>query len=723
MMLILAMAVAAQEPEARSELDWPRVYENGGDQATVYDPQVDSWDRYEKLKGRSAVAVRPAGSQEEHYGVFEYEMSTETDHETGQVLLKDRTITAIRFSGVRVELGQKLDAILRRILAAQPSIKVSLAFLLAYVEEHAGAVPSVKVNLEPPPIFTSHVPAILVMFLGEPDFKPVTGTSLRFAVNTNWDVLHHPGEGRYFLLHGEGWLATADVRKGPWAAAGMLPKDFYDLPRDDNWSEARKALPGKTIAVPKVVVSLEPSELIVLDGQPVFLPIPGTPLAAVTNTSSDLFRHEGEKVYYFLTAGRWFRAPTLEGPWTAATGTLPDDFAKIPPDHSKAGVRASVPGTPEAADAVLLATVPRKAAVNRKDVSLAVTYDGEPKFEAIGTTGVSYALNSPYSVLKVRDRYYCCHEAVWFESPGPTGPWIVCDKVAPEIYTIPSDHPKYNVTYTHVYSSTPDVVYVGYTAGYTGTYVSGGAVVFGMGMAIAFNHAYWHYHCDSHWYGYGCGASYNYHSGNYYRASSVYGPYGGAGYGAGYNPATGNYVRGAQAYGPYGERHAARSYNPTTGVSKARTGGSTPYGSWERGVAVQGDDWARGGVARDSRGAVAGAETSRGGKALGVENPQGERAGVARTGSGNVYAGKDGEVYRRNEDGWQKNSGGQWNDVSSQRERQAPDTSKVSRDTSQGLQRDAQSRDRGSQAARQTQRSSGGGSRGGGRGGGRGGRR
>ena len=78
---------------------------------------------------------------------------------------------------------------------------------------------------------------------------------------------------------------------------------------------------------------------------------------------------------------------------------------------------------------------------------------------------------------------------------------------------------------------------------------------------------------------------------------------------AGYNPATGNYVRGAQAYGPYGERHAARSYNPTTGVSKARTGGSTPYGSWERGVAVQGDNWARGGVAEGSRGKVAGAET------------------------------------------------------------------------------------------------------------------
>ena len=29
-------------------------------------------------------------------------------------------------------------------------------------------------------------------------------------------------------------------------------------------------------------------------------------------------------------AGRWFRAKSLDGPWTFATADLPADFAKIP---------------------------------------------------------------------------------------------------------------------------------------------------------------------------------------------------------------------------------------------------------------------------------------------------------------------------------------------------------------------------------------------------------
>ncbi len=719
-LFLVSGATGGQEqPVDPNGLDWPRTFEDGGDRVVVYDPQVDAWDDFEKLKARAAVTIRPAGSEGDRFGVFEYEVETETNHETRQVLFKNRNILAVRFSGVAKEEAAKLDTVLRRVLATRPTLTASLDFILAYVQERAAKVRTVDVNIEPPPIFTSQSPAILVMFLGQPDFKPVPGTDLRFAVNTNWDVLYNPAENRHYLLHGEGWLSAPDLR-GPWTAASSVPGEFADLPADENWSEARKAIPGRKIAVPKVVVAYEPSELIVLDGPPVFATIPGTRLEVVENTSSELFRHEGA-AYYFLTSGRWFRAAGLDGPWTAASKALPDDFARIPVDHPAARVRPSVPGTPEAADAVLLAAVPRKAKVNRKDLTLTVTYDGAPKFEAISTS-VAYAANSPFAVFKVGERYYCCHEAVWFDSAYPTGPWAVCSSVPAEIYSIPPNHPKHYVTYTTVYSSTTDVVEVGYTAGYTGMYAWGGVVMFGMGLAIGYNNAYWNYHYPSHWYAYGCGARYSWTSGNYYRGSAVYGPYGGAGFGAGYNPATGNYVRGTAAYGPYGSGYAARSYNPATGVSKARTGGATPYGSWERGVATRGGEWARGGVYRDERGAVAGAETSRGGRALGAESASGERAGVARGGNGDLYAGRDGEVYRRNESGWQKHGSGGWSDVDSgerqareTREREARDVQRTSAETTRSLQSDARARDRGTQTSRQA--GSGGGTRGGSRGG------
>ena len=77
-------------------------------------------------------------------------------------------------------------------------------------------------------------------------------------------------------------------------------------------------------------------------------------------------------------------ARTSPGPWTFATPKLPEDFKKIPLEHPRSRVLASVPGTPQAAEAVLLAQVPQTARVNKKEVKAPeVDYQGEPKFEPI----------------------------------------------------------------------------------------------------------------------------------------------------------------------------------------------------------------------------------------------------------------------------------------------------------------------------------------------------
>ena len=56
-------------------------------------------------------------------------------------------------------------------------------------------------------------------------------------------------------------------------------------------------------------------------------------------------------------------------------------------------MRASVPGTVEAEDAVLLASVPQSAVVNRKAAAAqaGVKYVGEPEFKPIPTTTLEYA--------------------------------------------------------------------------------------------------------------------------------------------------------------------------------------------------------------------------------------------------------------------------------------------------------------------------------------------
>ena len=128
------------------------------------------------------------------------------------------------------------------------------------------------------------------------------------------------------------------------------------------------------------------------------------------------------------------------------------------------------------------AQIPQTSAINRQDTKLEVTYDGSPTFEAIPGTDIEYATNSPQSVLKVGNRYYACDQAVWFVSNSPTGPWEVSDHRPPEVEQIPPESPVYNTKYVHVYHSTPQVVYVGYTPGYVGCYVWGPTVVYGTGF-------------------------------------------------------------------------------------------------------------------------------------------------------------------------------------------------------------------------------------------------
>ena len=187
------------------------------------------------------------------------------------------------------------------------------------------------VKADPPVIFYSTSPAVLVNLDGDPIWSPIKDNDLRFAVNTNWDLFEHGPTKTFFLRHDQSWLSAADV-KGPWKPAGKLPGSFAKLPADDNWKDVKAALPGRTLpSAPKVFVSTTPAELILLRGAPNYLLVTGTRLLWVTNTESDVFRLGKAGPVYFLVSGRWFTAPDFDGPWTFATpdpaGGLQEDSA------------------------------------------------------------------------------------------------------------------------------------------------------------------------------------------------------------------------------------------------------------------------------------------------------------------------------------------------------------------------------------------------------------
>src|SRR5262249_8882475 len=274
---------------------------------------------------------------------------------------------------------------------------------------------------------------------------------------------------------------------------------------------------------------------------------------------------------------------------------LPPDFANIPRSHERARVLASVPGTDEAAQAVLLAQVPRTARVDAKNLTPPdVKYDGDPQFKPIeGTKGGSYAVNSGYDVLQVAATYYLCFEGVWSSSKSSSGRWVATTKVPAEIYTIPSDSPMQHVTYVTVIDDDENYPTYGYTAGYVGVTVAFGCAMWGTGYYYP---PYYHYGPGYPVYyprpvAYGGGVAYNPWTGAYGSYQTAYGPYGGVARASAYNPSTGTYARGAMAWGPTGANGYAQAYNPRTGTYAATHQGSNMYGSWGSSKVQRGDNW------------------------------------------------------------------------------------------------------------------------------------
>ena len=107
----------------------------------------------------------------------------------------------------------------------------------------------------------------------------------------------------------------------------------------------------------------------------------------------------------------------------------------------------------------------------------------------------------------------------------------------------------------------------------------------------------------------------------------------------------------------------ASFYNPRYGVSGSTTQNANAYSRWGSSTISgpnQTVNTASGSNARGSAGAIS---SSTGAAAAGVHTTAGNNAAVARTASGNVYAGADGNAYKHTDSGWSKWDSGSWQPV------------------------------------------------------------
>jgi hypothetical protein len=646
---------------------WPREVTNNDAKLVYYQPQVDDWKDFKEITARIAFALTPKDGKEV-LGVASLKAGTLVDKDARSVFFRNVEVTDIRFPALDEKLVPQMEKLFKELIP-KGGDPISIDRVMADLSKTKTPPKGISVKNDPPPIFYSTSPSILLMVQGDPVLVPIEKTNLSYVVNTNWDLFFDKSAKKYYLLVENVWLTATDL-KGKWEKTTSLPKEMSNLPSGQNFDEVKKMIPPPTNNTSlQVFFSDKPAELIAINGTPKFVKIPGTKLIYIENTDNDIFADEGNGQYYVLLSGRWFRSKELTGPWSYATDKLPADFAKIPKDSPRANVLASVPGTQEASDAVMLSQVPTTAIVKKADAEAKakVTYDGTPQFKPIQGTSLQYASNTQEKVIKVGDLYYLCFQAVWFMSTTLNGPWKVTDSVPKEIYSIPPSSPVYNVTYVTQTNVTDTTVESSTTAGYFGAFIVGAVI----GSVLTYGTGF--YYPPYLYYGpgiypvyrpwpctYGVGAVYNPWSGGWAAGRAAYGPYGSVGTAAWYNPATGRYGRSASVQGWYGGRTAAGGYNPWTGNYGRTEQGHNAYAQWGHSAASNGRQWVQSGHVTTRQGTVVGYQTS-GGKEGVITHHRG--GGTTVHTNNNLYAGHDGHVYKKDNNGnWShyNNGNGGW---------------------------------------------------------------
>lgn len=547
LMLLTAGSAFAQE----NSDGWPLVFTSGTDQVQVFKPQPESFDGT-SFTARAAVALQRSGDNTPVFGAIWGNGVLAVDRSNRMGTLTSFKVTDARFPGITdaAEVARLKDMLSAGILAhAAP---VAMDWMVAALEEEK--LSTASYDNAPPVIIYKDKPAILLYIDGDPIYEPVKSNAtnadpvyaqaapqLERIVNSPFLVVRPKGGDNW--LYGSGtWFSARNIQ-GPWAYQKKAP-DYLDALAKQ--VDTAKAAPRTDGIIPEVVVSTKPAVLLDVNGAPQMQPYDNSSLMYVTNTDKDLFMYIPTQEYYLLASGRWYATKDLRnGPWRyVAPEDLPADFAKVPEGSAKDGILAHVAGTPAAREAVRDASIPQTAQVDRRSATVNVTYDGAPKFERIAGTSVYSARNASTTVLLINGSYHVCDNAVWYEGSTPDGPWTVSTQVPAEVNQIPPSDPAYRVRYVYIYDYTPDVVYIGYTPGYLGSYVQSGVVIYGTGYYYdPWRGAYWYprpytwgfnmYY--NPWYGWGFGAAWGYSwfypSWNYYGYYRPYswgwwGPYG-----------------------------------------------------------------------------------------------------------------------------------------------------------------------------------------------------
>ena len=226
-----------------------------------------------------------------------------------------------------------------------------------------------------------------------------------------------------------------------------VAKVFDDFPDRPVLFSHNDPLPDASAAPPAIFFSTAPSLLVLIDGEPVYRPVPGTDLERVVNTKPLIVRDPAGMCYLKILDG-WMQAYSLDSSWWSVSG--------VPPEGGPVALRQAIAsrtvdlldrintkesvGTPRLSDDSAPVVV-----VAQAPAQLIVT-DGPMVFAPIAGTALEYVVNTTADVFRepTDQELYVLIGGRWFRSWKTEGPWqaVAARDLPADFARIPDGSPK-----------------------------------------------------------------------------------------------------------------------------------------------------------------------------------------------------------------------------------------------------------------------------------------
>ena len=248
-------------PAPTTDLGWPRSYTTpSGAHAVMYAPQIASWEGQKRLVAYAAVSYQAKGAEKPELGTLTFETATTVSVSERLVKYSQLKITEAKLGKLDRDQSRELVAEIDAAIPDQERV-IALDRVLANVDKSQIMPKNVEgVKADPPTIFFSTRPAVLVNIDGDPIWSPIKDNDLKFAVNTNWDLFEH-APTKHVLPAQRRHLAEGDRREGPVDAGGPAAGELHEAAgrrelegRQGGASRARSSTPRRR---PTVFVSTD----------------------------------------------------------------------------------------------------------------------------------------------------------------------------------------------------------------------------------------------------------------------------------------------------------------------------------------------------------------------------------------------------------------------------------------------------------------------------------